>query len=57
MARVVVAPTVCPPDLLRLWLGFMALIPIEDLLVFGGFSDRLAHKFLTIEMATLEGEI
>lgn len=45
-----------PPDLLRLWLGFMALIQIEDLLVFGGFSDRLAHKFLTIEMATLEGE-
>lgn len=46
-----------PSDLLRLWLGFMASIPIEDLLVFGGFSDRLAHKFFTVEMATLEGEM
>lgn len=46
-----------PSDLLRLWLGFMASIPIEDLLVFGGFSDRLAHKFFTLEMATLEGEM
>lgn len=46
-----------PPDLLRLWLGFMASIPIEGLLVFGGFSHRLAHTFSTMEMATLEGEI